>query len=104
MAGAYAETTFPFRIPAGAMAFTSLPPTMNRFQSLRGRAPDGTRPTWSEEPPGEIQSLRLRPAPSREGERATRNDVVGPLTAEDLESLREPEGPARSSLKTGWWL
>ncbi|KAH0520984.1 Coiled-coil domain-containing protein 170 [Microtus ochrogaster] len=42
MAGAYAETTFPFRIPAGAMAFTSLPPTMNRFQFLRGRAPDGT--------------------------------------------------------------
>lgn len=39
MAGAYAETTFPFRIPAGAMALTSLPPTMNTSKKNKNQVP-----------------------------------------------------------------
>lgn len=45
LASTYAETSFPFRIPAGAMAFASLPPTVNTSKNqvpVAPRAQDST--------------------------------------------------------------
>lgn len=115
MTGAYAETTFPFRISAGAMAFISPLPTMDTTKTedpLASPARGTTQPTCLGTTP-EMLLLRLRSSQPLHPPPANARAQSGKTERPDVAKSGDMEVRCRGKMKElgdewlaemiGWW-